>query len=69
MKEIKTLQLEKYMIAYNKDTLQIGCRKHTIKEWKKFTKTDIEKMDSGAYEWWEKFKPIIMNIIEASPAE
>ena len=69
MKHIKTLQTDKYLVSYTTRVLQIGCKKHSIEEWKNFDDDTISKMDSGALEWWAKWKPIIMQIIEMSPCE
>jgi uncharacterized protein YjbI with pentapeptide repeats len=66
---IKTLHCEKYPITYTEKVLQIGCERHSIEEWKNFDDEKINSMDSGALEWWVKWKPIIMQIIEMSPAE
>ena len=69
MKHIKTLQTDKYLVSYTTRVLQIGCKKHSIEEWKNFDDETITKMDRGALEWWAKWKPIIMQIIEMSPCE
>ena len=69
MKHIKTLQTDKYPVSYTTRVLQIGCKKHSIEEWKNFDDETISKMDRGALEWWAKWKPIIMQIIEMSPCE
>ena len=69
MKHIKTLQTDRYLVSYTTRVLQIGCKKHSIEEWKNFDDETISKMDSGALEWWAKWKPIIMQIIEMSPCE
>jgi len=66
---IKSLQCEKYLISYTHNFLNIECQSHTIKEWKNFDDEKIKGMDSGALEWWTKWKPIIMQIIEMSPAK
>jgi uncharacterized protein YjbI with pentapeptide repeats len=68
MRYVKSLQCEKYYISYTATTLNIGCQSHTILEWQNFDDDAISKMDGGALEWWQKRKPILMNIIEASPA-
>ena len=68
MRYVKSLQCEKYYISYTATTLNIGCQSHTILEWQNFDDDAISKMDGGALEWWQKWKPILMNIIEASPA-
>jgi hypothetical protein len=64
MKELRTMQIDTYKIGFTLDTLQIGCRRHKIEEWKSFSDEEIAKMDDGALEWWNKFRPIIFNIIE-----
>ena len=69
MRHIKSLQTEKYTITYTATILQIGCKRFTIDEWKNFDDKTISRMDSGALEWWTKWKPIIMQIIEMSPCE
>ena len=69
MKHIKTLQTDRYLVSYTTRVLQIGCKKHSIEEWKNFDDETISKMDSGALEWWTQWKPIIMQIIEMSPCE
>ena len=69
MKFVKSVQCEKYMITYTVDTMNIGCQKHSIEEWKIFDDEKIKNMGFGALEWWNKWKPIIMQIIEMSPAE
>jgi len=68
MKYVKSLQCEKYYISYTSKMLNIGCQSHTIEEWKMFGDDTISRMDSQALEWWQKWKPILMNIIEISPA-
>ena len=68
MRYVKSLQCEKYYISYTATELNIGCQSHTILEWQNFDDDAISKMDNGALDWWKKWKPILMNIIEASPA-
>ena len=69
MKYIKSMQCEKYFISYTAEELNIGCRSYKIKDWENFDDETIAGMDDGALEWWRKWKPIIMNIIDISPAE
>jgi len=64
MKELRTMQIDTYKIGFTLDTLQIGCRRHKIEEWKSFSDEEIAEMDDGALEWWKKFRPIVFNIIE-----
>ncbi|MCI4435426.1 MAG: pentapeptide repeat-containing protein [Ignisphaera sp.] len=67
-KYIKSLQCKKYKVIYTFDMIFIGCKSHSIVEWKNFTEEEIDKMDEGAFEWWKMWKPIIMQTIEAYPA-
>jgi hypothetical protein len=63
------LQCEKYYVTYTSDILQIGCKRYTIEDWRTFGDYKISNMDSGALEWWNKWKPTIFQIIEMSPAQ
>ena len=69
MRHLKTLQLERWMIGYTADTLQIGCQRHPIEDWWSFSDERIAQMDSAALEWWGRWKPVLQQIIAASPAE
>ena len=69
LRHIKIIQVEKYDIVYTASTLQIGCQSHSIEKWQKFSDKTVAKMDNGALEWWKKWKPIIMQIIEMAPCE
>jgi hypothetical protein len=69
MRFIKSFQCEKYLITYTHNFLNIGCQSHLIEDWKNFDDELISDMDRDALEWWNKWKPIIMQIIEMSPAE
>ena len=68
MKEIKSMQLEQYMITYTATRLQIGCTNLEIAQWWDLSDDDIDYMDEGALEFWKKWKDVIKNIIEISPA-
>ena len=70
MRHVKSLQTETYYITYTAENIQIGCLRHTIEEWKNFDNKQILEMDGRkALEWWNKWKPILMQIIEMSPCE
>ena len=68
MNNIKTIQADIWQVGYTHDTLQIGCQRHLIAEWQAFSDEEIRRMGSQALTWWKIWKPILMNIIEASPA-
>ncbi len=60
------MQIDTYKIGFTKDTLQIGCQRHLIKEWKDFDDDKIANMDSDAKQWWNKWKDFIFKAIEIS---
>jgi hypothetical protein len=72
MIEIKTLQIEKWSIGYTHDILQIGCQRHTIDKWRKWDTPAglvwINSMDSGATDWANKLLPLVLQLIDVSPA-
>ena len=69
-KQVKSLQIEKYDISYTSEALQIGCENHKITDWWDFDDKRILVMDGrDALKWWRKWKPILQQIIETSPAE
>ena len=68
MKEIRTMQIDTYRISFTKETLQIGCKRHLIEEWKSFSDEEISKMDGtkNTLGWWNKWKEHIFKAIELS---
>ena len=66
---IKSIRTEIYSISYTASVLQIGCKNHLISEWVEFDDKKISRMDSGALEWWKKWKSTIMQTIERDPCE
>ena len=67
MKEIKSLQLDKYPVTYTADRLQIGFRNHSIEEWRGFSDDDIQWINLDL-DWWKKYRSHIFQTIELSPA-
>jgi uncharacterized protein YjbI with pentapeptide repeats len=64
-KEIKTIHTGFYIINYTKTHMQIGCQKHLISDWFKFTDSEINGMDEEkALNFWKKWKPILKQIME-----
>ena len=69
-KNIKTILIDSYCIVYTDTILQIGCERHQIEEWWKFSNKEIINMDGPkAQEFWDKYRDIIKQMIEISPAE
>ena len=69
MKNIKSIAVERWSIAYSESHMAIGCQQHSIEDWERFNDEDISVMDGHALDWWKKWKPVIMGIIKMSPAE
>ena len=69
LRHVKSIQTETYYITYTSKVIQIGCQRHTIEDWKNFDDETIRKMDSKALDWWKKWKPILIQIIELAPCE
>ena len=44
---------------------RIGCKYFKNSEWLSFTDEEIAGMDTGALEWWNKYKPIIEAAIKS----
>jgi hypothetical protein len=53
----------KYNIWRWGSMLKIGCKRHTIEEWKNFDDKKIKSMDSGALDWWSEHKTWILNLL------
>jgi transcriptional regulator len=62
------MQIETWSVVYTSKIMSIGCQQHKICEWWKFTDEQISAMDNKALSWWKKWKPILQQIIEISPA-
>ena len=73
MQRIKTLQFERWRVGYSATELQIGCQRHTIAKWRKWDTPAGQKwiaaMDENASEWASRLLPIVLALIDASPAE
>lgn len=65
---IRTLQTDRWMVVYTSEVIQIGCECHAIADWWNFDDEQIAEMHHGALEWWERWKPILQQIIETAPA-
>lgn len=58
-----------YPVTYTDNVLQIGGERHYINEWWGFDDQRIIHMDNKtALPWWRKYKDMIRQIIEHSPA-
>lgn len=68
LREVKAIQADIWPVTYTATHMQIGCQLHALTEWWAFNDEDISRMDSKALAWWSVWKPILQQIIEASPA-
>ena len=66
---IKFAQFEKWSVGYSAEYLQIGCEHHKIDYWMSFSDAYISDMDENALDWWAKYKPLIVMMIELCPAK
>jgi len=50
----------KWCIIIIKNQIQIGCKIHSLKEWKNFTDMEINEMNENALDWWKQNKEMII---------
>lgn len=67
--EIVTVQTDIWTVTRTSEFMQIGCQRHAISRWWEFTDAQIDAMDGRALEWWRRWKPILQQMIEVSPAK
>lgn len=69
MKHVKSIFCEILPVTYTAEIMHIGCERHSIEDWWSFDDRRIIEMGGKeALEWWRKWKPILQQIIAASPA-
>ena len=50
--------------------MQVGCERYELEEWWSFDDKKILSMSGReALKWWRKWKPVLQQIIDLSPAE
>jgi len=70
MRHIKAILCDTYPVTYTAEVVQIGCEQHPIEDWWSFDDRAILEMDGKrALLWWKRWKPVLRQIIKASPAE
>lgn len=52
-------------ICKSSHLIEIGCEKHTPREWFNFTDKEIIKMHHSALAWWKKTKEPLFALLEA----
>ena len=65
---IRTIQTDLWAVVYTSEVIQIGCEQHSIADWWGFDDERVDAMDRSALEWWQRWKPILKQIIETAPA-
>ena len=64
------MHADQYVVTYTDTVMQIGCQRHSISDWWSFDDRRIAEMDGKtALKFWSVWKPILQQIIAASPAE
>jgi hypothetical protein len=51
------------------NTVRIGCKHHNHDEWLNFNDDEIHRMHSDALEWWNEYRPLIINGIDFMKAK
>lgn len=66
---LKSIFCDTYHVTYTAEVMQIGCERHKLEDWWSFGDDRIIAMyGKTALEWWRIWKPILQQIIAASPA-
>jgi hypothetical protein len=72
MREIRTMQFDRWNIGYTADTLQIGCQRHPIDKWRRWNteagRKWIKQIDKKALEWADRNLGLVLQIIDSNPA-
>ena len=64
MAELRSFQLETYCVCFSKDTMQIGCERFLIEEWRSFDDATINSMGFEALTFWKKWRDFIFLSID-----
>lgn len=66
---LKSVSCGIYPVSYTAEVMQIGCQRHGLEDWWSFDDARIKAMGGAtALEWWRIWKPILQQIVAASPA-
>ena len=60
--DMRYLKTDKYECYIQKEHLRIGCEYRAWEDWENFNDKQISEMDEGALEWWNIWKPILIEI-------
>jgi len=56
----------RWAIVCNNDSLQIGCKTHTITEWEAFPDDVIQRMDRSALSFWKEHKDVVLALAKTA---
>ena len=63
--DLVVILLPTWTVYVQSEYTRIGCKYFKNSEWLSFTNEEIAGMDTGALEWWNKYKPIIETTIKS----
>jgi hypothetical protein len=59
----------RYIALITDGYMRLGCKRYTHAEWAAFSDDEIEKMDSGALEFWKQWKEPLLAMCKAHSGE
>ena len=69
LNNLKSVFCDTHPVTYTAEVMQIGCQCHKLEDWWSFDDARIIEMEGKtALKWWRTWKPILQQIIAASPA-
>jgi len=63
--ELIQIKLPYYQVIVQKTHTRIGCKYYKNSDWREFTDDEINSMDRNALEFWNSFKNIIFEAMDA----
>ena len=63
-KNLLSLNGLRWPVSTDGKSIQIGCQHHSVDEWRAFDDRVIARMDSGALEFWKKYKLVVLGLAE-----
>ena len=63
-KALLSLNGLRWPVSTDGKSIQIGCQHHSVDEWRAFDDRVIARMDSGALNFWKKYKLVVLGLAE-----
>ena len=63
-KALLSLNGLRWPVSTDGKSIQIGCQHHSVDEWRAFDDRVIARMDSGALDFWKKYKLVVLGLAE-----